>query len=101
MSFAHNITTIGQFYLDVHPALAYYYRFEANDIQGTSLLNYATGRYDATLVNGATTTSGAGTYKVGSSALNLASTGSYGTSPYASITNGIMLGNTGLTFATW
>ena len=101
MSFAPNVTTIGQFYLDIHPALAYYYRFEASDIQGTSILNYATGRYDATLVNGATITSGAGTYKVGSSALNLASTGSYSTSPYASITNGIMLGNTGLTFATW
>ena len=99
MSFAPNITTIGQFYLDVHPALAYYYRFEASDIQGTSILNYATGRYDAILVNGATITSGAG--KVGSGALNLASTGSYSTSPYVSITNGIMLGNTGLTFATW
>ena len=33
--------------------------------------------------------------------MNLVSTGSYSTSPYVSITNGIMLGSTGLTFATW
>lgn len=101
MSFAPNVRSIGQFYLDAHPALVYYYRFEQDDIQGTSILNHATGRYDALLHNGATISTSAGTYKVGSGALNLAAKNSAGTSPFVSITNGIMLGNTGLTFATW
>lgn len=53
MTFATNITSIGPFYYDVHPSLTHYYRFEPSDIQGTSVLNYATKRYDSLLVNGA------------------------------------------------
>ena len=64
-------------------------------------MNYATGRYDSSLVNGATIASTTNTYKVGSSALSLVSTGVYGTSPYVKINNGIIVGNSGLTFAVW
>jgi len=93
-------------YLDTHPLLTHYYRFDASDIQGSTVLNYATGNYDGTLVNGATVSSLSGNYKVGSSSLNLISAGTnnaevYNSSPYFKITNGITLGGTALTFAFW
>jgi hypothetical protein len=92
---------VESFYLDTHPLLTHYYRFDASDIQGSTVLNYATGSYDGTLVNGATVSSSSGNYKVGSSSLNLISTGVYSTSPFFKITNGITLGGTALTFAFW
>lgn len=81
--------------------MTHYYNFEPSDVQGTLVRNLATNSFDGSLVNGATVTSVDGSYKVGQSALDLVSTGVYSTSPYFSITNGIMLGNSGLTFAVW
>ena len=87
--------------MDNHPSLIHYYDFESNNVKGTLVRNLATNSFDGSLVNGATITSADGSYKVGQSALNLVSTGVYSTSPYFSITNGVMLGNIGLTFAVW
>lgn len=89
------------FYLNTSPYLTHYYSFETADLVGTSVLNKATNKYDAALINSAAFITTAGSYKVGSSALNLISTGSPSTSPYFSITNGITLGTTGLSFAIW
>jgi len=94
-------TLVPGFYLDEDQSLTHYYRFEHDDIPGVSVLNYATKQYDAELVNGATIISQVGTYKGGNSALNLVSNGNADTSPYFRITGGIMLGNTGLSFAIW
>lgn len=88
------------FYLDTSPLLTNYYRFETNDINSTSVINYATNIYDASFVNGATFSTTADTYKVGTSGLYLNSTGVAATSPYfASIP--MTLGSSGITFAIW
>ena len=89
------------FSLDTLSSLTHYYRFDHDDIQGVSVLNYKTNQYDAELVNGATLSSSAGTFKGGNGALSLVSTGDATTSPYFRITNGIMLGSTGISFAIW
>jgi hypothetical protein len=95
------VPTEGPFYLNEHQSLTHYYRFDYDDIQGVSVLNYATKQYDAELMNGATLLSQVGVVKQGDGALNLVSTGNKETSPYFRITDGIMLGNTGLSFAIW
>jgi hypothetical protein len=88
------------FYLDTSPLLTNYYRFETNDINSTSVINNATNIYDASFVNGATFSTTADTYKVGTSGLYLNSTGVVATSPYfASIP--MTLGSSGITFAIW
>ena len=87
--------------MNTHSSLTHYYRFDASDIQGTTVLNYATGTYDGKLLNGATVSSSSGSYKVGTSALSLVSTGNAGTSPYFEINNGITIGGTAMTFACW
>lgn len=84
------------FYLDNKTFLINYYRFEAADITGTSLLNFSSGSYDATLTS-ATITSTVGKYKVGSSALAL-------TSQYATINSTFTTAQTfsnGVSFAYW
>ena len=95
------LDSISKFYLDNHPSLTHYYNFESSNVQGTSLRNLATNSFDSSLVNGATITAADGSYKVGNGALKLVSNGDYNTSPYFSITNGITVGNTELTFALW
>ena len=52
--------------------LLYNYRFNAGDAQGTSILNYATGQYDAALMNSAIITTAS--YKTGSASLSLTPT---------------------------
>ena len=96
-------TEVDNFYLNTLSSLTHYYRFDTSDIQGTSVLNYATGNYDGTLVNGAVVSSSSGSYKVGSSSLSLVSNGVYSTSPFFKITDGITLGSTttGLSIAFW
>lgn len=93
-------TTCSRFYLDNLSSLIHYYRFDPTDIQGTTVLNYATRTYDGTLISGATITSDNETYVVGSGALQLTASNADPSSHFC-ITNGVLLGNTGLTFAIW
>jgi len=81
--------------------MTHYYRFDQSDIQGTLVLNYATNTYDGLLVNGATISTTSDSFKGGDGGLYLASTGVASTSPYFDISDGIVLGESGLTFAIW
>ena len=78
--------------------LTKYYSFENNSLSGTNLGNLASGNwvYDAVLYNGASLTSTAGNFKVGSSALSLTAA----SSQYAQIQN-FSVTNKGLTIACW
>ena len=78
------------------PSLIYNYRFNAGDVQGVALLDYATGSYDATLFGGATISTSS--VKVGTGALALTSA----SSQYAALPSFTMTASyTGLTFAAW
>lgn len=78
------------------PSLLYNYRFNVGDTQGSAMLNYATGQYDATLVNSATITTAS--FKTGSGSLSLVPTYSqYVNLPPFTMTAAI----TGITFSCW
>jgi hypothetical protein len=78
--------------------LLYNYQFNLTDIQGAKLLNFATGQYDAALVNGALISSV--NPKVGTGLLSLTGSASqYLSLPSFTMTAGYT--SSGLTFAFW
>ena len=92
------ISSSGQYQLasTTIPSLLYNYRFNVNDVQGGNVLNYATGTYDAALMNSAIITTAS--YKTGSASLSLtASNSQYVNLPSFTMTASI----TALTFACW
>jgi hypothetical protein len=88
----------GQYQLasTILPFLLYNYRFNVGDTQGSLLLNYATGQYDATLVNSAIITTAS--YKTGSASLSLTPT----YSQYVNLPPFVMTSSIGsITFCCW
>ena len=78
--------------------LLYNYRFNLTDVQGAQLLNFATGQYDAALVNGALISSASP--KVGTGLLSLTGSGSqYLSLPSFTMTSAYT--TSGLTFSAW
>ena len=78
------------------PSLLYNYRFNVGDTQGSAMLNYATGQYDAALINSATITTAS--FKTGSGSLSLVPTYSqYVNLPPFTMSAAI----TGITFSCW
>jgi hypothetical protein len=94
-TFGPNISFSSGLSVSVQPNL--WYRFETADVNGTNLLNYASGLYDATLVNGANITTTAGQYRVGSGALKLTGASSQSVNLNSSFT----LSANGFSIAFW
>jgi hypothetical protein len=86
------------FSLNTDPSLNNYYTFDVSYQSGNFIANTSTGSpvYDASLVNGATISSAAGTYIVGNGAVYLNKT----LSQHVSLPT-ITLGPNGFTLATW
>jgi len=82
------------------PSLLMNYRFNTADVGGAGLLNYATGQYDAQLVNGAAISTAAAAVKVGTAGLALTAA----SSQYAALSSFTMtsaMQTSGITVAGW